>query len=77
MQNNPTAGDLLNMGHVALAQSKYNEAINFYRQSLEKNNNDVEQFFKLMHSDAPTLHDAGITDRTISLVTDAVLYSLK
>ncbi len=77
MQNNPTAGDLLNMGHVALAQSKYNEAINFYRQSLERNNNDVEQFFKLMHNDATTLHDAGVTDRTISLVTDAVLYSLK
>jgi hypothetical protein len=65
------------MGHVALAQSKYNEAINFYRQSLERNNNDVEQFFKLMHNDATTLHDAGVTDRTISLVTDAVLYSLK
>jgi hypothetical protein len=30
-----------------------------------------------MHNDATTLHDAGVTDRTISLVTDAVLYSLK
>jgi tetratricopeptide (TPR) repeat protein len=76
MQHEPTAGDLLNMGHVALAQSKYNEAISFYRQSLEKNGRDTETFFKLMHEDAQTLHDAGVDDRTISLVTDAVLYAL-
>ncbi len=76
MQQEPTAGDLLNMGHVALAQSKYNEAISFYRQSLEKNGRDTETFFKLMREDAQTLHDAGVDDRTISLVTDAVLYAL-
>jgi tetratricopeptide (TPR) repeat protein len=76
MQNNPTAADMLNMAHVALAQSKYNEAIKLYRQSLEKNGRDVEAFFKTMREDAPTLNNAGIDDRTISLVTDAVLYSL-
>jgi outer membrane lipopolysaccharide assembly protein LptE/RlpB len=62
---------------VALAQSKYNEAIKFYRQSLEANNKDVETFFKTMRQDAETLHSAGVNDRTISLITDAVLYSLK
>jgi tetratricopeptide (TPR) repeat protein len=77
MQNKPTANDMLNMGHVALAQSKYNEAIKFYRQSLEANNKDVETFFKTMRQDAETLHSAGVNDRTISLITDAVLYSLK
>jgi tetratricopeptide (TPR) repeat protein len=77
MQNNPTIDDLLNMGHVALAQSKYNEAIQFYCQSLGRNGKDTESFFKAMRSDAPTLHDAGVNDRTISLVIDAVLYSLK
>jgi tetratricopeptide (TPR) repeat protein len=75
MQHNPTHNDYLNMGHVALAQSKYNEAIKLYRQSLDKNSKDTEAFFKAMRDDAQTLHEAGVDDRTISLVTDAVLYA--
>ena len=74
LNNNPSATDYLNMGHVALALGNYREAINFYKLSMT--GGDVEKLIANVRADARHLNRAGVSDRTISLTLDALLYSL-
>lgn len=75
LTDSPTAGDYLNMGHVAMARAEYKEAIDFYTRSLNMRDNDIEDFIKAVREDRPALTKAGVTPRTVSMITDAVLYS--
>lgn len=77
INDNPTATDYLNMGHVALARANHREAINFYKLCLDKNGGDTEALIKSVRDDAPDLNRAGVTDSVIALILDALLYSLK
>lgn len=76
INDNPTASDYLNMGHVAMARNAYKEAINYYKLSMNKAGNGSETLIRSIRNDQDALHDAGIDDRTIALVIDALLYSL-
>lgn len=75
--NNPTATDYLNMGHVALAQGQYKEAINYWKLSLTMQGGDTEALIKAVRADAPHLNKAGVSDATIALTLDALLSSLQ
>lgn len=76
MQDNPTANDYLNMGHVAMARAAYKEAVNYYKLSMNKADGGVETLIRNIRNDADALRDAGVDDRTVSLVIDAMLYSI-
>ena len=74
LNDNPTKGDYLNMGHVALARRQYKEAINFYKLSM--NGNDVEKLIASVRADSHHLNHAGVPDSIIALTIDALLYSM-
>lgn len=74
--DNPTANDYLNMGHVAMARQAYKEAVNFYKLSMNTGGNDPEKLIVSIRNDEKALSHAGVSDRTLALVIDALLYSL-
>ena len=74
--DNPGSEDYLNMGHVALALGQFKEAINFYKLSVIKSDGSADTFFKALEIDRPALTRVGIETNTISLVADAMLYTL-
>lgn len=72
----PSSEDYLNMGHVALALSKFKEAINYYKMFIFAVGNNKEAFFGALYTDREHLRRAGIKDNIISLIADAMLYDL-
>lgn len=75
--DNPTGEDYLNMGHTALAQSLFKEAINYYKLYILADGNDKESFFKALEMDTPDLEKVGVPRSTISLIADCMLYDLE
>ena len=73
--SDPTADDLLNFGHLAWAQRRLGEAINYYRLSAERSSAD--KLIETIRSDAKYLSLAGINIDEMPLVIDAIIYSLK
>ncbi len=74
--DNPGSEDYLNMGHVALALGQFKDAINFYKLSVIKSDGSVDTFFKALELDRPALSKVGIGTSTVSLIADAMLYTL-
>lgn len=70
----PTATDWLNIGHLALAQQRYSDAVNAYSKSLSMHDNNEEKFLAEMNTDLDALHAAGVTDDILHMITDAILY---
>ena len=77
LMNHPSGEDYLNMGHVALAQSQFKEAINFYKLFILSDGNDKEAFFKALDADREHMIRVGIKPEVISLIADAMLYELE
>ena len=48
MEMEPTSGDYLNMGHVAMALAQYKEAINFYKLSMNGADGGTEALIRVM-----------------------------
>ena len=77
LMDSPIAEDYLNMGHVALAEAKFKEAINYYKTYIITNKiNDIDDFFKTLASDRPLVQKAGVKPNLIWLIADAVLYEM-
>ena len=75
--DNPTPSDYLNMGHTALAQSHFRDAVNFYSTFISISGSDGKKAFtSAIEADTPLLCRAGVKPSFISLITDAVLYHL-
>lgn len=73
----PTATDLLNAGHLRMARGQYKEAIARYTEALSLKHGNTEALLADIKNDTEALTVAGVEPRTIAMVTDALLYSLK
>lgn len=75
----PTPADYLNMGHQALAERYFREALNFYSLNITARSTDrreaIDGFIADMHADAPYLDMAGVDSRLIPLLVDSILYT--
>lgn len=74
--HDPDPQDYLNMGHAALAQNRFKEAVNYYKTYMHGNSNNKETFFAALEADRAHMLRAGIAPRVVSLVADAVLYDI-
>lgn len=74
--DHPTSEDYLNMGHVALALGEFKDSINYYKLSVLNGGGTPESFFKSLETDRKALESVGIESSTVSLLADAMLYTL-
>lgn len=68
----PDESDWLNCGHLALAQGNIREAAGYYKESIKAGG--FETFDKAFAKDASTLIEHGVTEETIELIRDLILY---
>lgn len=76
LNDNPTAEDYLNMGHLALATTDYHKAINYYGRSLVAGGGDVESLSKALNDDIESLKLIGVQLEILPLIIDSVQYHL-
>ncbi len=76
LADNPSSGDYLNMGHLALATNNTAEAIKHYGSSLECDGGDVEKFVKSINDDIHYLKQINIDTSVMPLLIDSLLYSI-
>ena len=62
----------MNAGHVAWCQRKIAEAIEFYKQSLNLQQNNLDIFMEQFNSDKSYLLANGIDEDEISLLVDSL-----
>lgn len=72
----PTAGDYLNMGHVALASGRMADAVESYRRSGMLRGDDHGGVAQAIKDDAHHLAAVGVDTAQLPLVIDAVLYAI-
>ena len=82
----PVAVDYLNMGHLALAEGHFREAMNFYSLNVSARVGDaasstsrqeaIDAFIADMRADSPALQRAGVDPTLIPLLVDSLLYSI-
>ena len=72
----PAPADYLNMGHLALAEGKFREALNFYSLNISARGGSVDDFIADMRADVPHLERAGVDASLVPLLIDSLLYTL-
>lgn len=79
----PTPADYLNMGHLALAEGRFKEALNFYSLNITARGTDepdraklIDSFIAEMRADTPYLRMAGVDPTLIPLLVDSLLYTI-
>jgi len=82
----PIASDYLNMGHLALAERRFSEALNFYSLNISARSDGhadgsarrdaVDAFIADMRADTPYLRMAGVDVDLLPLLIDSVLYGM-
>lgn len=72
----PEPADYLNMGHLALAEGRFQEALNLYSLNISSRGGSVNDFIADMRADAPHLECAGVDSSLIPLLIDSLLYTL-
>lgn len=75
-QTTPVHADYLNMGHLALAEGRFKEALNFYSLNISARNGAIDDFIADMREDAPHLGRVGVDSTLIPLLIDSLLYTL-
>ena len=68
--------DFLNMGHLTLAQGQIQDAINYYKKSINYNKSDIEKLLYSLKEDEKHLFEMGINVSMIPYIIDALLYSI-
>ena len=76
LNDNPTFEDFLNMGHLALVQGQIQDAINYYKKSINYNKSDIEKLLYSLKEDEKHLFEMGINISMIPYIIDALLYSI-
>jgi hypothetical protein len=64
----------MNVGHLSLVKGNVQEALNYYRLSIEKGNNDVESFINNFNNDVAQLCKGGVDESLPPLIVDTLLY---
>ena len=72
LEDNPTAQDYMNAGHLMLATGRRKEALSHYSQSLRLSSK--EEFIKSLLEDSKHLAKGGIEERDIPILIDKLLY---
>ena len=73
IEREPTAQDFLNAGHIAWCQRKISKAIDFYKQSLELQQNNWDIFIEQFNDDKSYLLANGIDEDEIPLLIDSMV----
>lgn len=68
----PTASDYINMGHVALAEKDYAEAINSYNLAVERMDNDREKVISMILEDVNRLQTVNIDTSMLPFIIDSL-----
>lgn len=76
LNDNPAFEDFLNMGHLSLAQGQIQDAINYYKKSINYNKSDIEKLLYSLKEDETHLLEMGINVSMIPYIIDALLYSI-
>ncbi|GBU07035.1 hypothetical protein AwDysgo_03660 [Bacteroidales bacterium] len=71
---NPEFTDFLNYGHSLLACKKNREALEAYKKSIKLADQSMEKFMLAFNSDIPELIKAGICQKDIPFILDALKY---
>lgn len=77
LSDKPTSSDYLNAGHVTLALGNIKDAIVLYRQSIEADKNDIDNFTRNYNQDHQDLVNAGIAPGDLPIIYDQVIYSIQ
>ena len=64
--------DLVNMGHLAMATARYNDAVAHYRDALNGLGGDRAKFTSMFQADLGYLRSAGVDDFMTGLVLDSI-----
>lgn len=75
LQHNPTADDYLNMGHLALATRDHENALNFYKLSINAGDGLTATFASKLIADSDALKRIGIDPAITHLIIDSIQYS--
>ena len=70
--DNPMDTDLLNFGHLALAEGNFDEAVSLYKKSMKACGCNFATFAKKLMADSKSLIQAGIPEGDIQLYLDAI-----
>lgn len=74
LNDNPSATDHLNIGHLFMAMREYVSAVNHYTEYLVANGNDINKLSDAINADREYLDKAGVDPLMTSLVVDAAAY---
>lgn len=75
--SNPTPDDYLNMGHLSLATSDDNNAINYYRMCISTGGCTLKDFATKLNNDVEAFSQMGLDPDIIPLIVDAISYADK
>ena len=64
--------DLLNFGHLALAEGNFDEAVALYKKSMKACGCNFSTFAKKLMADSKSLIQSGIPEGDIQLYLDAI-----
>lgn len=76
MQDNPSSQDYLNIGHLALVRGNIKEAIGFYKESIIKEQRNMQSFIASFNTDLKYLINAGVKNDDIPLILDKLSYDI-
>lgn len=76
LNDQPTAEDYLNMGHLALAQSNISKAIESYKLSIDNKCTNVDWLIDSLKKDEKYLTKIGVDISLMPFIVDALLYSI-
>lgn len=71
LNDKPVASDYLNAGHLALAGSRFKEALNHYGKCIQVSSRD--EFIKMLESDIQVLEKVGVDKIMLEIVVDKAL----
>lgn len=74
LNDNPSALDYMNTGHLKLVTGKIKEAINFYKESIIKDNHNINRFIDAFNNDKGYLVKHGLDEEEISIIIDKLKY---
>lgn len=85
-ESDPTPEDYLNLGHLAMAEGNFSEAMNLYSLNISARSAGkqltgteraavVDGFIADMKADAPYLRRAGVDPELVPLIIDSILYN--
>ncbi len=77
LEHEPTADDYINMGHLALADGRMADALNFYRLYIDMKESDIAAFVKAFSADSESLAVMGIDPTLPPLILDHIRYTHK